>query len=776
LSDKSLSSRLTALGLTITPAFNKGVLRSGAQWFTGRELEIGGVLVQLAWYGDFKQDVREEWRNEASTTLKGEDKKKLDAEIEAILAEERAAREAVFLEVQKEAEELWKNATDRGTHKYLEQKKLSNLHGTRIHVNESGHPVLLVPMRDEMGQLWNVQRIYEKKFDGTNSNKFMLKGGRKVGLFHTLGEIREASTVYICEGFSTGASVHEATGLAPTIICFDAGNLESVTGLLRAKYPGISFTFCADNDLWTRRPNGTPWNTGREKALLAASLVAGKVILPRFTSLQLEKRPTDFNDLHTLAGLKEVSEQITNPKHMVQEVVPLPKTGKGMRAKVSEKSVSDALLSYFDGRVIAFEQDLFIYKYGFWNLLNYSERNKIKVMIGRLAPDYGIRDIEGAFKYFVTHCPTPPPGVNLFQPAPDRANFADGTLHLIREKQRYRAEFRPHSKDDYLTSILPFDYIAPGAGGRNVEFDNMLQRVWQGDADIDGKIRLYKQVLGACICPQFPIIVMFVGKPGTGKSTLLKVMRRMVSPENCSSVDPADFHGFLMESMIGKLLNVNTDIDLSHPMQDAMVKKIIDRVPIQINRKHEKTVFAYLPAVHAFAANNLPKTLDGESRAYGRRMIIIRTDKFVPSAGHDQEFDQWVWEQGPEGIIAAAVEGLFDLLESAGHYHRPESSAQHVKKMQDRNDPVAMFLNDIELGHVVDGNTTLGLGENRRVVRASLWALFATWAKEEGLQSKNLGRNAFFESLHGKGYSISKIRGIWYVKGLGTEETQGSDF
>ena len=71
---------------------------------------------------------------------------------------------------------------------------------------------------------------------------------------------------------------------------------------------------------------------------------------------------------------------------MIQEVVPLAKSGKGLRAKVPEKDISRALLDYFQGRIIAFEQDLFLYKQGYWNLLNFSERNRIKVPIEPLAP------------------------------------------------------------------------------------------------------------------------------------------------------------------------------------------------------------------------------------------------------------------------------------------------------------------------------------------------------------------------------------------------------
>jgi len=780
-----LRDKLAEQGITIQPIFNhpQGKQRDGAQWLIAKEFDIGGKLVQLVWAGNFKTGAKLEWKSDNASELKGDEKKQMDAAIEAILAGERLEREAFWLEVKERAEKLWNEATDRGTHPYLQKKKIESLHGGRVWINpENNHPVLLIPMRDSEGVLWNVTRIYSKKFEGTGADKFILKGGKKQGLFHLLGEIREASTIYFCEGWATGASVHEAMGGAPTVICFDAGNLEPVALVLREKYPNASFVFAADNDLFTKRSNGSPWNPGREKALAAASATKGTVILPRFPQALLDSaKPTDFDDLRFHLGRKEVEEQLSNPAKVIQEVVPLAKEGKGAKAKVSEKAICASLLEYFDGKLVKSKSDLFSYRNNYWHLLDENGRDAVKRLIAALAPDYGSRDIDGAFRYFMLHAPTPPPGVNLFQPSPFAANFENGTLHVRREGGRYSAEFKAHSPHDWLTSKLPFDF--PGIPGTpeyrkavNPEFESMLRRVWQGDNDIDDKIRLYKQVLGACLIPLFPTIVLFQGRPGTGKSTLLKLLRHLVSPENISTVDPADFQGFLMESMIGKLLNINTDIDLVKPMKDSMVKKIIDRVPIQINRKNEKVVHAFLPAVHAFAANNLPRTLDGESRAYERRMVIVKTEKFQPSGNYDKEFDLHVWEAGPEGVICAAVEGLFDLLESNGHYHNLESGKVLVREMQDRNDPIAQFLKDVDAGDVRDGNVLVERGPNCRITRQNLWACFKTWRDEQDRYTQGVGKHQLFRQLEAKGYEIVTVHGVRCFKGIGSAESEGAKF
>ncbi len=780
---QTLEEKLKAAGLSILPAFNRGVQRKGAEWFSGRELDIGGVLVHLCWFGNFKTGARDEWRSENSLTA---DKKKLDAEINSILAEEQLAREEHWKEVAVEAEEKWwLLGTDRGTHPYIENKKLGSLHGARVLVSPEGHPVLLVPMRDLSGKLWNVTRIYTKSFTSDEGekrgNKFILKGGRKTGLLHMLGTIQPASKVYICEGFSTGASVHEATG-APTVICFDAGNLSPVSLELRARYPEAVFVFAADNDLWTKRPNGLPWNPGREKALAAASSVKGTVILPKFSQSQLELRPTDFNDLHCMVGLGAVTEQLENPKHSILETVPLAISGKGAKARVPEKDICAALLARFDGRIVAYDSDLFIYRNGFWNYCDRAEVNRLKQLIGRLAPDYGIRDIEGAFKYFTTYCPTPPFDVNMFQPTPFAANFENGTLHVHREGKLYKAQFHKHNQDDYLTSKLPFNF--PGIPGEesykpaaNSEFDDMLRRIWSGDVDLEDKIRLYKQVLGACLIPLFPIVVMFVGRTRTGKSTLIKLLTKLVAQENVSNVDPSDFHGFGMETMVGKLLNFDTDIDLTKPMNDSMIKKIVDRIPLEIKRKFQKSVKAFIPAVHAFGANDLPMTRDGKSRAYKSRMIIIQTEKFQPLAEDDTgDFEGRVWEHGPEGIICAAVEGLFDLIGARGVYHRPSSNAELINEMQSRNDPIAQFVSSIEQGDVSDGATKVFMNPDGKLERTIAWKVFETWKKDQDRFTKEIGRYQFYAMLEHAGYKIVTIKGVRYFSGLSTEMAQGSNF
>lgn len=166
-------------------------------------------------------------------------------------AEEQARRNAA----RDKALSIWKSAPPApDTHPYLVKKGVGN-HGLRLHKTS-----LVIPMRDSAGNLHSLQFI-----DGAGNKRF-LSGGRKKGCYFAVGVPTES--LCIAEGYATAASIYESTGL-PVAVAFDAGNLEPVALALRAKFPHIEITLCADNDM------NTPGNPGLSRAREAATAVGG---------------------------------------------------------------------------------------------------------------------------------------------------------------------------------------------------------------------------------------------------------------------------------------------------------------------------------------------------------------------------------------------------------------------------------------------------------------------------------------------------------------------
>ena len=151
---------------------------------------------------------------------------------------------------------------------------------------------LLIPMRDTTGKLWNVERVNPADF----KDKKGLYGGKRKGCYHAIGKPR--GRIIVCEGYATGASIHEATGEA-VAVAFNAGNLMAVTTALHKAYPELVLLLAADDD------HQTEGNPGMSAAKSAALAVGGFVVVPQFPAGRPNKA-TDFNDLAALAGLDAV--------------------------------------------------------------------------------------------------------------------------------------------------------------------------------------------------------------------------------------------------------------------------------------------------------------------------------------------------------------------------------------------------------------------------------------------------------------------------------------
>lgn len=249
---------------------------------------------------------------------------------------EKEEREALQRLAAEEAPALWDSASVQGDSPYLTRKGVG-AHGVRF----TDDRVLLVPLRDVDGMLWNVQKIHPKK-PTQGTDKFLLKNARKSGLWHILGAVApSAPVVLLAEGYATAASLHEATGY-PTIVAFDAGNLSAVVRALRPQYPDALFVVCGDNDARTAARTGH--NSGKEKAEAAARLVGGLSVLPDGLPLDADGLPTgkDFNDLHQQKGLEAVAAVVHQAidAHQAQHATPPSKATK-TRQKLTKPTASN---------------------------------------------------------------------------------------------------------------------------------------------------------------------------------------------------------------------------------------------------------------------------------------------------------------------------------------------------------------------------------------------------------------------------------------------------
>ena len=261
---------------------------------------------------------------------------------ERLTPEQIAAQKARHKEVQKRSEQerireadnaavrakkVWQKCGQSGESAYLTHKKI-DAHGIRF--TDTG--ALVVPMLNSHDNIRGLQFIFPK------DHKRAQKIGRDKDFWPSGLQMRETffligkppkDILLIAEGYATGATLYEATGL-PVAIVWSANNLLPAAQMLKKKWRRARQLICADDDYlqkcfecgkYTVVETGTCQYCGKEhrknnagviNAQAAAVAVGGSWLSPVFiTPRPIDKKGlTDFNDLHSVEGLSSVSIQI----------------------------------------------------------------------------------------------------------------------------------------------------------------------------------------------------------------------------------------------------------------------------------------------------------------------------------------------------------------------------------------------------------------------------------------------------------------------------------
>ena len=172
-------------------------------------------------------------------------------------------------------------------HPYLQRKKVQ-IHNASVNGSD-----LSIPIIDAKGKRVGVQFIDE---DGKKKFSYQMP---VVGNFSVIGgPIKEFA--YICEGWATAASVHEATG-KPAVFALNAGNIPAVCEALKNAKPNAELIIAADND-----------EAGKKACEKAFELYGIEHIMP-------EHEGNDWNDIWIVRG-PDATRKLLQPYNVMDEV------------------------------------------------------------------------------------------------------------------------------------------------------------------------------------------------------------------------------------------------------------------------------------------------------------------------------------------------------------------------------------------------------------------------------------------------------------------------
>lgn len=201
------------------------------------------------------------WQTGEQVKFYGRDVAQIDDDLLRTMRIKQEAREREAAEMKRrnaaEAAEMIRHLQPcPDDHPYLVRKRVKS-HGALLIGSD-----LLLPMYDAAGNVVSTQTI------AADGDKTFRAGCTSKGMFGIGGP---TPTVVVCEGFATGASIHEATGMRVYVV-FSAGNLPALISDIAAieAVNGAQIVVAADNDVS---------GTGQREAEKAAEKIGGAQVL-----------------------------------------------------------------------------------------------------------------------------------------------------------------------------------------------------------------------------------------------------------------------------------------------------------------------------------------------------------------------------------------------------------------------------------------------------------------------------------------------------------------
>ncbi|MEN8220634.1 MAG: hypothetical protein ABFS56_30645, partial [Pseudomonadota bacterium] len=171
----------------------------------------------------------------------------------------------------------------------------------------------VIQLFNTKGQFVGLQRFYDRKIKGRDTNKDFTWGLVKSGAYHLIGDIDKdyAGITYICEGYADGA-VSYGQSTKPVFIALDAYNLDAVAQAVKAQFPKAQGIIICDNDAH-KYDQGID-NGGVLRGVMAAINAGYQYVIPDFTGYDQSSKPKDLWDLWQLGGDEAVDALLNAPQ------------------------------------------------------------------------------------------------------------------------------------------------------------------------------------------------------------------------------------------------------------------------------------------------------------------------------------------------------------------------------------------------------------------------------------------------------------------------------
>jgi len=210
-------------------------------------------------------------------------------------------------------------------------------------------------------------------------------------------------------------------------------------------------------------------------------------------------------------------------------------------------------------------------------------------------------------------------------------------------------------------------------------------------------ILIAQELAGYCLLKDYPIhkAFMFVGGGANGKSTLIKLIKTLLGPENCASValQHLEMDKFALASLFGKLANLYADLPSRALQQTSIFKMLVGEDLIPGEQKFKNKFFFTNYSKQIFSCNQVPKSPDDSDAFFRRWIILVFPNKFLNEKADKKLMQKLTTSTELSGFLNYAIAGYKRLLIQNDFSY--SQSVENVREAYIRmSDSVGAFIMD----------------------------------------------------------------------------------
>lgn len=188
-------------------------------------------------------------------------------------------------------------------------------------------------------------------------------------------------------------------------------------------------------------------------------------------------------------------------------------------------------------------------------------------------------------------------------------------------------------------------------------------------------------------------MLFIYGAGGTGKSTLVKILRELIGKDSFSTVSLKSLskERFAPAGLYGKTANFDAEAKQEFLGDGSFLKQLTGEDIVYADRKNKEPIYFYNTAKLTFVMNHLPAMRDF-SGGLKRRMLILKIDKVLTDAERENFPEEEILREMP-GIFNKAMQGLRRALDQKG-FTVPNNMKRNVEEWVQGNDVLSLFIVD----------------------------------------------------------------------------------